>query len=210
MKALLRITVLFLAVGISLPACRTAAERRPASPDKPPTSEELAERLGLSEDSGRLPDRRPGRVEDAKPEKYLPAELSVTDLEGNPASLAKYEGSWLLVDFFTTYAAPSQFHMSDLEELHKRHNSHGLVIVGISLDLQGQIMVKPFIDELGITYPILLAVDETKAGKTPYGYIREIPVTILVDPEGRMVKGYLGVFSMKRMEADLGRFLKRD
>jgi len=181
-------------------SCTTAAKRTP-----PPTSEELAHRLGLTDDRGRPlgSDSRRGN-----PDSYTPAGIHILDQDGKPASLAAYQGKWLLLDFFATYAIPSQMQMPKLMDLQRRYSERGLAVVGISLDMQARVMLKPFLTSLGIEYPVYIASGTTMEGRTPYGFVTEIPVTLLIDPDGKLIKGYLGAYKVEQIEDEIKRHIK--
>ena len=191
-------TAALVGVLLVLLACQPAPPRRVPAPP-PPSSEELARRLGLDTGPG---DR--SRPETFSSSGAYPLEsLDVTTLDGRPVSLRGFRGRWLLLDFFTTFAYPSQVQMPRLNEIRKRWKDKGLEVIGISMDLQGAVMVRPFLEELKIEYPVFLGAGETQKGRTPYGFIQEIPVTLLIDPQGRMVNGYLGRVKEEHIEADL-------
>jgi len=177
-------------------ACAPAAPKGPRPPPRPISSEELAEKLGLEPDQGRV------AVRSSAPGAYLPSQMAVRALDGRFASLADVEGHWALVDFFATWAAGSQFQMEKYNALYLKYKDKGLRVVGIALDREGAIMVKPFIETLGIEYPIYLAVGETREGQTPYGFIETIPLLLLIDPQGRMRKGYVGPVAIETVEKD--------
>lgn len=173
---------LVILVGLGLGACASA-------PGRPPTSEELARRLGLSaQTEARL---------------YLPGKLLIHQLDGRGASLADRQGKPLLLDFFTTFSIPSQAMMPLYEELAEHYGPHGLQVAGISLDLNDVAVTKLFTEELGVHYPIYMAEQDTKEGKTPYGFIQEIPSCLLIDGQGKLVKAYKGLVKRDVLERDI-------
>jgi len=185
-----------------LAGCQSVQKRNGIKEGTPrPTSQDLVSKLGLDTSM----DRPMASYSGAYPLK----ELDVVDMKGRHVSMEAYRGRWVLVDFFTTYAVPSQDTIPQLNALQKKYARSGLVVVGVSLDLQGRVMVKPFIELLEIEYPIYIAINETKEGKTPYGFIQEIPVTLLIDPKGNMVNGYLGLVDQGTIEKDLKRYLPK-
>jgi|GEM_PF-3537795 len=190
------VTILTLIVAISAVSCKTTDKNTPAYGTPKPTSQQLVAQLGLDTDSEEAY-KKYGQTSGP----YKLDELEVRKLNGRPVSLKGYQGHWILLDFFTTYAIPSQGNMPILNDLYNKYKDKGLIVVGVSMDLQGRLMVEPFIEELKIDYPVYLADGETKTGKTPYGFIREIPVILLINPKGGMEKGYMGLIKQEELES---------
>lgn len=188
---------LVMAGLFALAAC-AEAQPKPvgfAPPTPAPTSEEIARQLGGVKEAN------PSVVFSAS--AYAPADLSLATLEGRPVSLRDLRGKVLLLDFFTTYAAPSQAMMKIYEELVERYEAKGFAVIGISLDLNGPELLKMFIEELGVRYPVFVARGETKEGKTPYGYIQEVPSCLLIDGQGRLVKAHKGLLKRELLESEI-------
>lgn len=191
-----RLGLLLTALSV-LTAC---AEPRPtpprfAPPVPAPTSEEIARQLGGVKDGN------PSTVFSAS--AYAPADLLLATLDGRPVSLRELRGKVLLLDFFTTYAAPSQAMMKVYEDLAERYEAKGLRVVGVSLDLNGPELLRMFVEELKVRYPVFIARGETKEGKTPYGYIQEVPSCLLIDGQGRLVKAHKGMIKRELLESEI-------
>lgn len=188
-----------LTIVIFLVLSSGCASREPAKPaykKRGPTSQELAAKIGL-EGNYEAEYKKYGQVTGP----YKLDELEVTKLNSRPVSLKGYQGHWVLMDFFTTYSVPSQTNMPILNEIYQRYKDKGLIVAGVSMDMQGKVLVEPFLDELGVEYPVYLADGETKNGKTPYGYITEIPVILLINPKGGMERGFMGLVKKEELES---------
>ncbi len=166
-----------------------------------PTSAELAARLGVSDDVENEYRARMALKE------YKPGEIQVRDLNGRPASLENYRGKVILLNFFATWALPCQLEMQRLNEIYNKYKDKGLEVLGVAMDVQGELMVPPFVDSVNIDYRVYLASGETVEGQTPYGKVDTIPVTLLLDPRGKEIKGYIGPISLKKIEDDVRRAL---
>ncbi len=73
-------------------------------------------------------------------------------------------------------------------------------MVGISLDRKSVDVVKSFVEQHQVNYPILM-VD----AKTPqaYGGIRSIPTTFVLDKAGKVRRKYIGYRDKSVFEADI-------
>ena len=74
----------------------------------------------------------------------------------------------------------------------------GLRIVGIALDTGGTNLIKKFIAEYKIDYPVLLPVPGSALSR-----IDPVPTTLLIDGEGRLAKKYVGELPEKILRGDI-------
>jgi len=84
-----------------------------------------------------------------------------------------------------------------LVRLQSKFRDQGLQIVGLSLDQGGAGDVKPFADEYGVNYTMLIANDETAKA---YGGVSMIPTTFVVDRNGIVVKRFIGYTTPEAFE----------
>jgi len=102
-------------------------------------------------------------------------ELSVKDISGKLVTTASFTGKVVVVDFWATWCAPCRESMPALEKLYKKYASRGLVVLGLSVDKEAG-PVKPFTDQLGVTFPIAhdaghAAADKFSPPRMPSSYV---------------------------------------
>jgi len=146
-------------------------------------------------------DERAGRLADPlSPEETLWRRLKISrngelpglafrSLDGEEGSLKK--GNAYLVNFWATWCIPCRREMPELQSLLPQFERAGIQVIGISLDLEvGSDRVRKFSEELGVTYPIYMTnasgMDEI------FGEEVSIPLSLLVDGEGRVTKAFSG------------------
>lgn len=199
---------------LSTVACLATSPKVARGQEPAASSRVLGEKVGLppqAEDPASrpaTPAAAPPQAPPASPADYPPMGLELEDMDGVAVSLRSLRGRWVLLDFFTTYSIPSQTAMPVLNRVWQKYRERGVSVVGVSLDMQGHVMVEPFLETLGVAYPVYLARGETLTGRTPYGFIQEIPATLLIAPDGTLDKSYRGGASQKELERDLDRRLK--
>ena len=76
-----------------------------------------------------------------------------------------------------------------METLYQRFKDKGFTVVAISSDEGGKADIEPFIEKLGVTFPILMDTD--KAVSSVYGAIN-LPLSFLLNPEGKVIAGSEG------------------
>lgn len=124
---------------------------------------------------------------------------------GRETTLASFRGRPVLVNFWATWCPNCVEEMPALEALHKRRSGEGLAVIGVNLDDEPGKAAPPFIQKLGITFPQLVG---DKATTARYG-VRGLPVTVLIDAEGRLVRRWTGPVTLETVENDILPLLKR-
>jgi len=124
-------------------------------------------------------------------------EFSLPDLEGNKIELSSMKGKVLILDFWATWCPPCKDEVPHLVRLQSKFRDQGLQIVGLSLDQGGAGKVKPFAEEYGVNYTMLIADDETAKA---YGGVAMIPTTFVVDRSGIVVKRFVGYTTPEAFE----------
>jgi peroxiredoxin len=86
--------------------------------------------------------------------------------------------------------------MPDLQAAFEEYADQDFVILGIDVQ-ESQDVIQPYVDELGITFPILL----DKQGKTTAAYkIRGLPTSIFIDRQGVIRHVHLGPLTEKNIK----------
>jgi peroxiredoxin len=83
------------------------------------------------------------------------------------------------------------------DELSKKYQVAGLTVLGVSIDSEGWDAVKPFLDKIRITYPIVVA---TQRVTYLYGDVDTVPLAFFIDRNQRVAAIHLGEASRKEFE----------
>jgi thiol-disulfide isomerase/thioredoxin len=113
-------------------------------------------------------------------------------------TLADYGGRWVLLHFWATWCGPCVKEMRDLDRLNRRWSGK-VAIFTVAIDEDGEQSVPPFLREHGIEMTTLLARD-TRASERYWS--RGVPVTYIIDPDGRLVARALGTREWDTRAAD--------
>lgn len=131
-------------------------------------------------------------------------DFTLNDLNGKPFSLSQTKGKVVILDFWATWCPPCRMEIPHFESLYNEYKDKGLEVVGVALDKGGASSVKPFVEENGVTYPVLIGNQDVAAR---YGGIRGIPTTFLIDREGRIVEKYVGYTDKEVFESAIKKLL---
>ncbi len=117
----------------------------------------------------------------------IPApDFALPTRSGTPFRLSDHRGEVVVLNLWATWCPPCRREMPDFVALHDELSGQGLTVVGVALDDDWE-AVGPFIDALGVTYPI--AVDDGTVDGL-YGPTLSFPTTFVIDRAGN-VRHYL-------------------
>jgi thiol-disulfide isomerase/thioredoxin len=112
-------------------------------------------------------------------------DLKFTDAAGKALTLANYRGNGLVVNIWATWCGPCVAELPTFAAIAPTLAKSKILVLPISVDLDGSKSVKPFYISHGITsLPVLLDPDgsATDALNTD-----GIPVSIIINPQGQLV-----------------------
>jgi cytochrome c biogenesis protein CcmG, thiol:disulfide interchange protein DsbE len=135
-------------------------------------------------------------------EKPLP-NLVLNTIDGGKWSLYENRGKVVLLNFWATWCEPCRTETPMLVKLGKEYNERGLKIVGIALDQDGSEIIKKFMSEYKIDYPVLLPVPGSALSR-----IDPVPTTLLIDGESRLAKKYVGELPEEILRKDIEKLTK--
>jgi thiol-disulfide isomerase/thioredoxin len=110
-------------------------------------------------------------------------ELAFTDAAGKPMTLADFRGKTILLNLWATWCAPCRKEMPSLDRLQKALGSDKFEVVALALERGGIPAAQKFFDDAKVQSLKLYVDQTTRAGAA----LRALgmPVTILIDPQGR-------------------------
>ncbi len=127
------------------------------------------------------------------------------DLEGNRLSLSSYRGKLVLLNFWATWCAPCLVEIPKFIAWQRAYGAAGLQIVGVSMD-DTAAPVKRAYAKYRLNYPVVMG-DARLAER--FGGVLGLPLSYLIDSEGRIVARYQGEFDLKQLEARINLLLSR-
>jgi len=115
--------------------------------------------------------------------------FTLKDINGHTYRLADLRGKIVFLNLWATWCPPCREEMPSMERLHRRLQGTDFRMLAVSEDEDGAAAVRPFVDKMGLTFPVLLDQDGTLPPR--YG-VTGYPETFILDREGRVIQHTIG------------------
>lgn len=128
--------------------------------------------------------------------------LSLLDSQGNMQKLSQWQGKFLLVNFWATWCAPCVQEMPELSTLQKDFSKNNVQLIGMGIDSPGNIA--DFAKKYQISYPLFVAgMEGTELSRQLGNQAGGLPFTVLIGPDGSVLKSYLGRLNIAQLRSDI-------
>lgn len=137
--------------------------------------------------------------------KQAPAFVRV-DLAGWKVRLKDYRGKVVLLNFWATWCAPCQVELPRFAEWQKMYGAEGLQVLAISMD-DNAAPVRRTARRMHLDFPIVMG--DAELGQE-YGGVLGLPVTYLIDRDGRVVDRFKGETNLRALEIEVKKVLDHE
>jgi peroxiredoxin len=139
----------------------------------------------------------------ARPRKAAP-EFTLRDATGASVKLSDYKGKVVLLNFWATWCHGCQLEIPWFVQFENKYRQDGLAVIGVSMDDDGWKSVKLFLEEKKLNYSVVIGSESL--GKL-YG-LGAMPMTLLIDREGKIAASYSGVVDREKCESEIRALLQ--
>lgn len=116
-------------------------------------------------------------------------DFTLPDLNGGKVTLSDLRGKVVLLNFWATWCPPCREEMPSMESLHKKYEGKDMVVLAVAIDRKGEKIVRPFIEEKGFTFPVL--IDKKGDVSDSYG-VFAVPTTYIIGKDGTVLEKVQG------------------
>jgi thiol-disulfide isomerase/thioredoxin len=173
------------AVVVALALLMFLPDQGPVDPNAPPPAAD-----GSGEDDG----------DGVLVGKDAPLNFTLKDMHGDDVVLSSYKGKVMILNFWATWCGPCKAEIPDLVRLQAQYRDD-LVVLGFSVDDTPEKM-KPYATEYKINYPLLVGNGREDV-QDAYGPLWGIPVSVIIDREGKITKKHSGIASREQFEREI-------
>lgn len=133
-------------------------------------------------------------------------DFSGTDLNGQPVSLAAYQGQPVILRFWSTDCKFCRADTPIFNQYFENYKEAGLRVVYVNRH-SDEATVRKFVADLEIGFPVLIDKDGTISSR--YN-IKVEPQTIVISPEHKIIAAILGGVSEAELKSLLGEHLSKN
>jgi thiol-disulfide isomerase/thioredoxin len=129
---------------------------------------------------------------------YAANSFVLKDMTGKKHTLAEYKGKWVIVNYWATWCPPCLEEVPDLVALYDSRKNKDLVILGVAFDYQNSKEVSDYVNDMLISYPIVLGDDEVMK---QIGFSDTLPTSYIYNPRGELIKVKHGLVTKRYLES---------
>jgi peroxiredoxin len=139
------------------------------------------------------------------PSARTPApDFVLRDAKGAEVQLSQFKGQVVLLDFWATWCGGCKQEIPYFIEYDSKYRTQGLASLGVAMDDEGWTTVKPYLADHPISYQIVAADGEMAKRYS----ITNLPVTLLIDRQGRIAEKHLGIVPREAWEQRIQELLR--
>jgi peroxiredoxin len=132
-------------------------------------------------------------------------DFTLPDANGVSFKLSQFNGKVVLLNFWATWCHGCKTEIPWYVEFQSKYKDEGLTVVGVSMDEDWK-AVRPFLAEHNVKYVVGVGND---ALSKQYN-VSSMPVSLLIDRQGRIAESHVGVVDISAFEEDVRKLLNEN
>jgi len=131
-------------------------------------------------------------------------ELTFKDIDENEVPLSAYQGQLILVNYWATWCSPCKAELPMLDAYYQQHKNDGFLLLAVNVSDRPPEALE-FVQEKGYSFPLLF----DPPGNTLVDLkIRGLPASLLISPEGYLLKRWVGPLTQEILEEETKQYLQ--
>ncbi len=132
----------------------------------------------------------------ARPDRAAP-NFTLAGLDDAKASLTDHRGKYVLLNFWASWCGPCASETPDIQSFYEHNSDREFTVLAVNQQERPG-AVSEFLDDFGVTYPVVL--DRSGEVNEAYGVGRGMPISFLVAPDGVIEKAYFGPLTQENFD----------
>lgn len=125
---------------------------------------------------------------------------TLVDLNGNSVDFKDYQGKWVVINYWASWCGHCLKELPLLNKFYETHKDK-VAMFGVNYDQLPPEQLKPLVKKLNISFVTLTTDPASRLG---LGRIDAIPVTYLIDPNGKVSQPLLGEQALQSLQETTG------
>lgn len=120
----------------------------------------------------------------------------ILDLDGKAINFQDYKGKWVVINYWASWCGHC---LKELPEFNKFYDKHknAVVVLGVNYDQLPAEQLRAMTEKLNIQFPTLVTDPAAVLG---IGRVSAIPVTFVMNPEGKISEPMIGEQTVQTLE----------
>ena len=131
-------------------------------------------------------------------------DFKLVDVTGTPLTMAKYRGKVVLLDFWATTCGGCKIELPWYVDFDHTYRDKGLAVIGLDMYGESADVIRLFVAKWHMEYPVAIGTD---AIGDSFG-LKEMPLTVLIDRNGKIAVSHVGVVDKSSFEGDIQKLLQ--
>ena len=130
-------------------------------------------------------------------------DFTLIDVQGKQLTLSHYKGRVVLLDFWATTCGGCKIELPWYVAFDSKYKNQGLSVIGLDMYGETAEVIKPFMARWSMTYPVAIGTDAIGERFN----LKEMPLTLLIDQNGKVAASQAGIVDKATFEADIQHLL---
>lgn len=131
-------------------------------------------------------------------------EFSVVDMKGQTYQLSSLKGKGVMLNFFGTWCQPCEQEMPTLNAVYQKYKNKGVEFIAINND-EANLVVKAYMERLGITFPVVIDKDESIFSTYNVG---ALPTSVFINKDGEITNVSVGALTEDNLTQQLDKTIR--
>ena len=111
------------------------------------------------------------------------------DSQGNVINSSQFKGKWIIINYWAGWCDGCIKEIPELNNFYRNNKNQNVLLFGVNYDQLSFDVLRQAVQRLHIKFPVLAEDPNTLWN---FGDISIIPVTYIINPQGKVVKKILG------------------